>query len=665
MVVTEDEVQRLLRLFDASALDPDPVSSMSELQYVMKTNNISPLHAARTLLYLRNTPTAGQSHSAVPPWSSEPADSGILRVRNREGHVVGLPKGGGSTTIGSDSLDYNSCAIDCLVMAVKLLGIGCFASDRGGLSLPDWERLLNPCTREIQQLLLSDVTSIDTETLLRNKMPFFDACITATTSQTCKSSYLTLQSLEDLWSNIYANVPSPFRLSVVGHGRCFQCQYQYELDGPDSHQSTHHVVSLWMPRARVSVVGLLARLFAPRDCHDQKGAPRPQCKNSHPIDQLHWHAEHDLPDVLSLIHGSWYHYGQSTPRAVSFKYERTDGKVVQATYRWLGGIYFHPLRNHYKVYWRCDKEQDGTWLLEYDSSSQSNMVQVPAASDDPDDMIPSEWWKKGALVFMERVYDQGETRSQRLEELRRDWEATQDQREVGYSTGYPPLTEDDPLIAEFIEQDAPMMDSHGEELTSDAPLSEEVDSLESTVPTPPQTSAITPSPTRGPTQQETTRYYNDNPAFAIISRRPVSTRTSEETAAQSTPSAPAVTDFDDNPFRASHKPRRASSIKNEPSSAASLRTVSEYIEKAQRSGQAADRPDVRRSRQNAAEPVNYEAAAIVQRYRARHGSTQEPSSLSDSSEQIPRAQGKEGAGFDPNQDAWVIGQPLNFQEAEG
>lgn len=83
-----------------------------------------------------------------------------------------------------------------------------------------------------------------------------------------------------------------------------------------------------------------------------------------------------------------------------------------------GGTYFSASRQQYKSVLARSRRDGDNAILEYDSSTKPYVVEVLAISDNPDNMIHSDWWIEGALVFLERIYDRGETRSKCLERLR-------------------------------------------------------------------------------------------------------------------------------------------------------------------------------------------------------------------------------------------------------
>ena len=99
---------------------------------------------------------------------------------------MGLPPGVPASALG---LDYTS-AINCLVMVAKRLEVGYFRSDRGGLYISEWSDHLDRLAKALYELLLSELPTLDVETLLEEKIVFFDLCYKALKEHDPKTLYV-------------------------------------------------------------------------------------------------------------------------------------------------------------------------------------------------------------------------------------------------------------------------------------------------------------------------------------------------------------------------------------------------------------------------------------------------------------------------------------------
>ncbi|KAL9119397.1 MAG: hypothetical protein Q9187_004049 [Circinaria calcarea] len=339
------------------------------------------------------------------PWGSK--DEG----GNTTFSTSGLPKGG-YDALGSPEepldhpFDFNSCGVDCIATLFKLLRPGFDDRDyqRRGVNPEVWKATLSPLTKELFALVERDWNQPD-EALNRIKMDFYRASIQVDV-EAQRQSGITMENLSslqqyrrnlefsELFQQLIVDLQPLLGFSNKRYGICTQCKSstmtleEDKLDiGPFSNTGA-------------SIQGIIQGWFQLRSA----ALVRQYCPAGHACKNYH-NTVANLPELLFLRPQGNRMEGNSTPRRCTFHY--WSPKVQAATYGWLGSV-CHEARDHWKLYWR---HEDPTMVWVYDHLVGSSLIAHPKHNDNIDNGVLPEDWEHGEFVIMERLYQDGLSRS--------------------------------------------------------------------------------------------------------------------------------------------------------------------------------------------------------------------------------------------------------------
>ena len=380
------------------APDIDATSADAQLRISKQRANVSNTTIAAIL-------------STVPvasPWG--PKDEGGSTTFS----TSGLPKGGydapGSPEEPLDHpLDFNSCGVDCIATLFKLLLLGFDDQDyqRRGVDREVWKATLSPLTKELFALVEQDWNQPD-EALNRIKMEFYRACIQVDVEARHQSG-ITMENLSlsqqyhrnlefsELFQKLIVDLQPLLGFFNKRYALCSQClslTMTLEEDVLDI---------LPFSNAGTSIQGMIQGWFQIRSA----ALVKQYCPAGHACKNYH-NTVANLPELLFLRPQGNKMEGNSTPRRCTFHY--WSPKVQAATYGWLGSI-CHGAHNHWKLYWR---HEDPTMVWVYDHLVSSSLVAYPKHNGNIDNGVSPEDWEHGEFVIMERLYQDGLSRSDRL-----------------------------------------------------------------------------------------------------------------------------------------------------------------------------------------------------------------------------------------------------------
>lgn len=283
----------------------------------------------------------------------------------------------------------NSSAIDCVIVAGRLLDAGSTVIDR---ARDGWDQHLNPVQRAFIEAtdINWDTCSTELSCALRDR--FWE--IVATHTQD-----VHVGRTGPLWSIWNATTATFAQFSYVFDEETIFCPCMKRDPARVIRGSNSCVFcpSRADHTAPIPLQDVLSRVFAARytaDCH--------RCGASDAIDQRRIFRQLPARLVVSLDGAEPIH---NHTVDMTFAYVDADGENRTAMYRWLGGIYC--LEDHFRLYWTEARpgEADPGTVAVYDSTMCNGAIVGCVAQAHPNDKVPDVWWRGRPvpLLFYERV----------------------------------------------------------------------------------------------------------------------------------------------------------------------------------------------------------------------------------------------------------------------
>ncbi|KAJ9293571.1 hypothetical protein DTO271G3_7650 [Paecilomyces variotii] len=357
--------------------------------------------------------------SALPrglhPQSIATSEEHLLQVQQRISPIAGAVRlssiEGSSFRIDPNGINYayrgrgpvwrnNSCAVDCVIVAGRLLDAGCTNKDRAS---PEWDSSLTVLERAYIQAIninwdiLSREQSMDTRDrfweILAGNIPSMQVGIPSPPTSIWEESTKSFEQ---------------FKFSYTEEITYCSCRRM----GNSRRTYTHRAVSpAFIPTDQngVSMETLIQRSF-----RSHRGICR-YCRKGIAIRSRTFH-QLPLRMVVQL-------HKDARPRNhtanITIEYKDQDGQDQRATYRWLGGIYrtvsgrhINELGEevdsyHFRVYWTDVErgEMDTHEIRMYDGMENLGLIAGNIAPSHRDERVPEKWWKDQSipLLFYERV----------------------------------------------------------------------------------------------------------------------------------------------------------------------------------------------------------------------------------------------------------------------
>ena len=373
--------------------DVDALSADVELQRSRRRANVSLLTVAAILV---TVPVAS-------PWGPREGDgSSAFSTR-------GLPKGGYDALGSLDHpLEFNSCGVDCMATLFKLLRLGFDDRDYQGVDPEAWRATLSPITKELLDLVEQDWNAPD-DILNRTKMGFYKACLKADVEAQRQGGialedlsplelYRRNLELSEIFQAMVDDLKPVLGFTNVRCGYCFECKSA-------TTQPEETLLDIGPPsNTEVSIQGLIQEWFQLRSAE----LVRQYCSAGHAC-KSYQNTVAKLPEILFLRPQGNKMEGNSTPRRCTFHYQSPE-QIQAATYGWLGSI-CHGVGNHWKLYWR---HEDPTMIWVYDHLVSSSLIAHPKHNRNLDNGVIPEDWVRGELIIIERLYQGGLSRSERV-----------------------------------------------------------------------------------------------------------------------------------------------------------------------------------------------------------------------------------------------------------
>ena len=299
----------------------------------------------------------------------------------------------------------NSCALDCIIVAARLLNLGRTVADTGTQPRSEWEAALPPLVRHFMELIARPWERMDDIASQRFREKFLTQFLGTFNNPNSSSPAQIGDFLPavSIWQLSTAGMLQT-SFSISTYSRCTDCRTA-SLNTATAATTFSTIPLIQMNDAlrkrigeRPSMSHLLNSFFAVL-----RSGNCTQCEKRGT--RRTWRAVHgDLPARLAILPDHSYRdVAGATSPSIKVRYSDTTGKFNEATYRWLGGIY--QAGNHYRLYWiDCGpNEQDNSFLRVYDGMNLQGSIIGGVILGDLDAKVPPYWSKGADILFYERV----------------------------------------------------------------------------------------------------------------------------------------------------------------------------------------------------------------------------------------------------------------------
>ncbi|KAK2757571.1 hypothetical protein FQN54_004540 [Arachnomyces sp. PD_36] len=349
------------------------------------------------------TLTAASAEDFSKPIGVFPGASRVRLVRDMAGLKSKLdPNGSLYSYRGRGPISTsNSSAVDCTIVAGKLLDAGSTVSDRAGDDR--WASLLTPTEKAFLEATTLNWDSFSEKSSIETRDDFWKLLCSGLNHHNMAGPGPQFHFGESLSPALVWDIcTASFQQFTLGYDDALvACPCR----GNGNIPPTSFAVSSITPRFEendrqgLPMGALLSRFFHRyeiRPCHVCKG---PRDIISRQFSQLPLRLVVQ-PDPRALIY-------QHTSNNITFNYCDRQNQDQIGTYRWLGGVYSSPHQEgRYSVFWTDDKRgEDVTGqVCMYDGTQNSGVIvgSIPASDEE---RVPKEWWigRPAPLLFYERV----------------------------------------------------------------------------------------------------------------------------------------------------------------------------------------------------------------------------------------------------------------------
>ncbi|KAL9036572.1 MAG: hypothetical protein Q9214_006073, partial [Letrouitia sp. 1 TL-2023] len=298
--------------------------------------------------------------------------------------------------------DKQSCAVDCCIVAGRLLNIGFTIADRSIATRVDWIRTLKHEEREYLKCIASDWESLGVQTNMQHRNDLWTKGLHLRVGELTHATRVWNMCVQNMGQFCFSEVDAVSECQNCGRPAPPQRTKKQTFVSMDLN-AQHGDFLEQRPGERLSMTMALDRYFGFTSrrcgaCKDREG----RVKRIQVIGKL--------PSRLTVQPGG--QFGKmvvgTTSDKISFSYLSTKGES-KATYRWLGGIYFLESRNHFRIYWVDDHSGGQNKALKiYDGLDLLGCMygRVPPHNGDEENCVPPQWAAGATILFYERInYD--------------------------------------------------------------------------------------------------------------------------------------------------------------------------------------------------------------------------------------------------------------------
>ena len=300
----------------------------------------------------------------------------------------------------------NSCALDCVLVAARLLDVGLTTADIGNQPRELWLASLDHFQAAFIDAVHADwdiytaETSVARRTLFMNQ--FLDRSNSKKPATAPKSVFGNFLASTAVWEEC-TSMASQFTFRTHSISICASCGHSKTFKENESEQRS---ITLSDPTptqdSDTTMTELLQQWFGvPGEAeHRQHRLPN-GCGGRGLFNRRVIVGE--MPHRLTVLPSTQYrNIRGATDDTISFQYYGTDGREHPVVYRWLGGIYKQ--LNHFRVYWRDNSYPDLSGNIKvYDGKLLLGTLVGGVPPHHPEYKVV-DWWAQGAdILFYERV----------------------------------------------------------------------------------------------------------------------------------------------------------------------------------------------------------------------------------------------------------------------
>ena len=301
--------------------------------------------------------------------------------------------------------ESNSCALDCVIVAARLLGIGTTTSDTEGANYRPWLSRLGSFERTCVETFHAPWDAWTTKTNSRRRNEFMLAVYPRTPTPGEKLEPGSFVSPFELWETC-TTMSQQFTIDFREGSFCRSCYTPFYGRSSTAKELKVLIDGDWADR-NITMQDVLQRHFGVRpnsEIGDREcgGRGRRPCRGPQRL-----LINGDLPPRL-VLKVELERVGVMDIRGVTddyitFSYETSTsrGELV-ATYRWLGGIYKRG--NHFRVYWTDCAIGDSKGTIKiYDGMECGGAIIGGIPPHHTEHKVPTWWAVAPTLLFYERV----------------------------------------------------------------------------------------------------------------------------------------------------------------------------------------------------------------------------------------------------------------------
>lgn len=297
----------------------------------------------------------------------------------------------------------NSCAVDCCIVAGRLLGAGMTEEDCGGLPLRNWVSTLSGVEKGFISIVLRRWERFSNDECFRNRGHFFGQLlktINASGGRPRQEGHFF--SATEIWQHCTSKM-NQFSFSALRESICSSCQTRVpkEAQNPQTQQNITLDELDEYAKTQLGPKPNMSRLI---NYYFDGQIKNCRTCNSHNTRLYHRTVYGELPSRL-VVFPSATNRGAAigaTSSRFPIRYTGSDGKQHEAQYRWLGGIYLYA--KHFRLYWTDDKPADRTGnLIVYDGMELDGAIVGGVLPTNAEEKISMPWAQGADMLFYERI----------------------------------------------------------------------------------------------------------------------------------------------------------------------------------------------------------------------------------------------------------------------
>lgn len=299
----------------------------------------------------------------------------------------------------------NSCALDCVIVAARLLNLGRTVADIWDQHLPDWHKSLPSLVDHFIRLAAQSWEDLDDQPSYDLRRTFLTDFLSIyngpnNSNPTKIGDFLPATAI---WTLCTGGIMQMSFLTGTFSG-CLKCPGKFRDTVPPNTNQVIYLPQLSnktkkLVGKRPSMEKLLTFFFSiqKRKCMECN-APGVTVKKSRNA------VYGSLPPRLVVFPDRDYRdVDGATDANIRIRYTASAGDETEAMYRWLGGIY--QAGNHYRLYWNdCDPNENelGSLML-YDGMILDGSILGGVVPDNIAAKVPRDWSKGADILFYERT----------------------------------------------------------------------------------------------------------------------------------------------------------------------------------------------------------------------------------------------------------------------